>query len=288
MSFNSIHFLRTHSVLLFFLSFFVFATACEKNTVCTTENGSLVKVAFKRIARISQGDTLFMVNVVTEDNVLISWPDTTLTNTILPLNPEANTSTFYFFRKDRVDTLTLAYKTEQLLISPECGFDQRYAELSVAATSFDSTLVLKSKVDTDNSVNIDVYSCLNQNIAEIKADFFKLSAKRQKIDTAFFYNSVYDDQGKILYTNDTLSSVRLPVQAGKEQARYFFQKTVEGIPVVDTLTFRYIERMEQIARVCAPQILYDTLQLVHTSLDSIAIINRDLRSYHDLNVEIFP
>jgi hypothetical protein len=279
--------IRKNIFLVLILSFFSLIIACESETICTTNNVSVVRVSFLKIGETRRNDTLYSVSIVAENDSLL-YLDDTITQVALPINPAANTSDFYFFREDRVDTLRIGYEIEQLFISDECGFDQRYSDLNVPYTSFDSVRIRKDFLERSNEVNIEIYRCVNENTASINAAFVQTQAGEKVLDTIFYAN-VYDNLGNKIFTSAALSTFLLPVYSDTRQLQYYFERLSNGSPEVDTLTVDYVNFPEQIAPPCPVQTRYDSLKIDNTlsSFDSVTVLAKHLSIPNGRNIEIF-
>ena len=279
--------IRKHIILAFILSVFALIAACETETICTTQNISLVKVAFYKISNPRRPDTLYVVKILAENDSLL-YLDDTLSQISLPINPAANTSDFYFLRKTQTDTLRISYDIEQLFISDECGFDQRYSELEVPYTSLDSVRIVKSLTERDNIINIEIYRCVNENTSAINAAFVQFQAGQKVLDTVF-YTKVYDNLGHVIFTNDSLSTFLLPVYPDARQSQYYFEQMGDGNLKIDTLTVDYVNFPEQTAPQCPVQTRYDSLKMEETlnTFDSVTILKEHLSIPNGRNIEIF-
>ncbi|MCU0450443.1 MAG: DUF6452 family protein [Bernardetiaceae bacterium] len=84
----------------------------------------------------------------------------------LPLNPGRDTAAYVFVRRlanptrRLADTLWLSYRRQIAVITPNCGFDQQYSQLTVLRHSrvrFDSVAIASDLPQIADSVNIRVY-----------------------------------------------------------------------------------------------------------------------------------
>lgn len=285
---NTIRLIRKNIFLVLILSFFGLTIACEPETICASDNVSWARVSFLKIGETRRNDTLFSVSVVTENNIPLYPPDTNLVQVILPINPATTTTDFYFFRDTVTDTLRLGYDIEQVFISPECGFEQRYLNLNVPYTSFDSVRIRKNFLERSNDINIEIFSCVNENTANITAVFVQNDAG-EKVQDTVFYASVYDNQGNIIFTDTALTAFQLPVLPDVREVQYFFERVHNGSPATDTLTVNYARFVEQLAPQCPEQTRYDSLRIDKdfTSFDSTTVLKRHLNKIDGRNIEIF-
>lgn len=284
---NTIRLIRKNILLVLILSFFALTIACEPETICASDNVAWARVAFLKMGETRRNDTLYAVSVTAENDSLLYYLDT-LTQVILPVNPAATTTDFFFIRGTTTDTLRLGYGIEKVFISPECGFEQRYISLNVPYTSFDSVRIRKNLLESGTDINIEILSCVNENTTTITAAFVQSDAG-EKVEDTVFYASVYDDRGHVIFTDTALSAFRLPVNPDARQAQYFFERLHNGNSEKDTLTVNYAKFLEQLAPQCPEQIRYDTLRIdkTVTSFDSTTVLKRHLSTTDGRNIEIF-
>ena len=284
---NTIRLIRRNILLVLILSFFALTLACEPETICASDNVPLVRVAFLKIGDTRRNDTLYSVSVTAENDSLLYSLDT-LTQVILPINPAATTTDFYFFKDTVTDTLRLGYDIERVFISPECGFEQRYSNLHVPYTSFDSVRIRKTILEGGTDINIEILRCVNENTTTITASFVQ-NEGGEKVQDTVFYSSVYDDQGRVIFTDTALSAFRLPVNPDFREVQYYFERVHNGSPATDTLTVSYARFLEQLAPPCPEQTRYDSLRIdkTLTSFDSTTVLKRHLNTTDGRNIEIF-
>jgi hypothetical protein len=129
---------------------------------------------------------------------------------------------------------------------------------------------------------------VNENTTDITAVFVQNDAGEKVQDTIRFAR-IYDDQGRIIFTDTALSAFRLPVHPDVRQVQYFFERLHNGSPATDTLTVKYARFVEQLAPQCPEQTRYDTLRIddTLTSFDSTTVLKRHLNKLDGRNIEIF-
>ena len=284
---NTIRLIRKNIFLVLILSFFGLTIACEPETICTTDNISSVRVAFLKIGETRRNDTLFSVSVVAENSISFDVPDA-FSQLFLPINPAASTTDFLFISDTLTDTLQIGYDIERVLISPECGFEQRYSNLHVPYTSFDSVRIRKTILESGTDINIEILRCVNENTATITAAFVQNDVG-EKVQDTVFYTSVHDNQGRVIFTDTALSAFRLPVHPDVRELQYYFERVHNGSPATDTLTVKYARFVEQLAPQCPEQTRYDSLRIDKTlsSFDSATVLKRHLNKIDGRNIEIF-
>ena len=84
---------------------------------------NLVQLAFRRPADGGEGtvaDEVEVMGIRADYTAELFYPDQTVSIVALPLNPEANTTTFFIDYPDRTETLILNYTRSQVSIFPQC------------------------------------------------------------------------------------------------------------------------------------------------------------------------
>jgi hypothetical protein len=144
------------------LGLVIATTGCDDCSF-TSRNHTKIAVKFYRRGSRQPLDVQF-VSITTGVNKSIDGKPNSVINVskttplLLPLHPVNETSTFYFrLNSTEVDSVTFDYRREFAIVSPRCGYDQRIATLQVKSTTFDSTAVLKSDLEIDDSLNVRLY-----------------------------------------------------------------------------------------------------------------------------------
>ena len=84
---------------------------------------NLAQLAFRRPADGGEGtvaDEVEVTGIRADYTSELFYPDQTVSVVTLPLNPEANTTTFFIDYLDRTETLTLNYTRSEVSIFPQC------------------------------------------------------------------------------------------------------------------------------------------------------------------------
>jgi hypothetical protein len=74
-----------------------------------------------------------------------------------------------------------------------------------------------------------------------------------------------------------------PVNPGAEFTTYYF----EGPGVLDSLTLGYTVQYAVISELCGVEVLYQDLQVLHHTFDSVAVISPRFNRLTELNLEIY-
>ena len=102
-------------------------------------------------------DTQYLfVNGEGIDSMLIAQADSSSYS--LPLNPTTTQSRFIFNAEDgNLDTLELSYLVETVIEGPDCGVYNEFENIIVQYSTFDSVIVVKSKVEDGDELHLEVY-----------------------------------------------------------------------------------------------------------------------------------
>jgi hypothetical protein len=92
------------------------------------------------------------------DAQVIFYGDTSLSKYYLPVNTEANQTTFLFYNfDDTIDTLEVGYDKRERLISEDCGFELQYRNIEVLFTTFENAISLENELSRLNEENIKIF-----------------------------------------------------------------------------------------------------------------------------------
>jgi len=261
--------------VLIALIFFGFS-ACEEETNCSTSSTNVATLEFTKL--ISNEGSNSGRDIA--DNILVFRDESNVrlggdnTNSIgLPLDPASNSTTLYVERKTEnstaVDTIVLNYRREQTLISPECGPDQRFMDISVdtALTTFDSVLVRNAEVSRfAETVNLRVFTCRYEMTNVLRLQFDYPEVEDEPNDT-LFVRRIYSNIGKEDLLQDTSIVqgediiVEVPVTLSDERVQVFLE-TEGATPETYDVRAYYRRDTFQVAK-CLPQDRYriDSLRL---------------------------
>jgi hypothetical protein len=137
-------------------------TACDDCSF-TSRNHTKVAVKFYRRGSRQPLDVQFATVTTGIGKSIDGNPNSTITVSrttplFLPLHPVNETSTFYFKLNSTLqDSITFSYQREFSVVSPRCGYDQKVAALQVKSTDFDSTVIFKSDLEIDDTLNVRIY-----------------------------------------------------------------------------------------------------------------------------------
>jgi len=151
---------------IFFLLFtlgLIVGASCEQDGDCASIFISDVKVRFF----FDTGD--LMTRKLRFDSVYALGNDSIFYKEInrslyeLPVNPFADTTAFIFAGGDpqdstRIDTVTISYNKIENIVSPLCGVEQRFFDLLVTFTTFDSLVLVKDSLLLINEENIQIFN----------------------------------------------------------------------------------------------------------------------------------
>ena len=295
---NTLSVIKNH-LLLFFILLLGLA-ACENEESCVTSNSNLVQFNFYKIddtTALNQDDVLLR-GVFTNDGQLVP-PNENNVLEGLPLNPTGNVSTFTFILADgSQEAVTFYYDREQQLISPECGPDQRYFNLSldtINKATFDSVRLVNTEVGVLRGVNLEIFTCQNNLYTDsIFINFLKfrlVDSTRSIIADTLLDRFITDAQGQLLFSPDSVTRVGIPVVPGQPEMTLFINQldtTTGQVTATQTLVLTYAqeEKRSGDAQQCAVQTRYYDLDTVRTSVDSLRFVQRELTLDNPVNLEI--
>ena len=272
MEHNAFLYKKSRWGVLIALIFFGFS-ACEEESDCTTDATNVASVEFTKL--ISNEGSNSEEDVL--DNVSTAKGGSEAFFAIdpfgFPLDPTSNSTTFYVRREREstltVDTIVLNYRREQTLISPECGPDQQFMDISVdtTLTTFDSVLVRNPEVSRfGETVNLRIFTCRYEmtNILQLQFDYPEVEGEPN--DT-LFVRRIYSNIGKEDLLQDT-SIVRgediiigVPITLSDQQVQVFLE-TEGATPETYDVRAYYRRDTFQVSK-CLPQDRYriDSLRL---------------------------
>ncbi|MCZ6901201.1 MAG: DUF6452 family protein [Bacteroidetes bacterium] len=153
---------------IFFLLFtlgLIIGASCEKDGDCSSIFIPEVKVRFffdtgdiKR--RMLVFDSVYALG---NDSIFFDQENNPMALYEVPINPFADTTTFIFAGGDpedstRIDTITVSYNNLENIVSPLCGVEQRFFDLLVTFTTFDSLVLVKDSLLLINEENIQIFN----------------------------------------------------------------------------------------------------------------------------------
>ena len=94
----------------------------------------------------------------------------------------------------------------------------------------------------------------------------------------------------IFFEQDTTFSIVLPLNAASSQVDYFF-KTMDlydqPLEVTDTLQINYIREQQLVSEECGPVQLYNSLEIMGDTFDSLALISNEIDPAVNVNIEVY-
>ena len=93
---------------------------------------------------------------------IFQQPDTVdllLSSFRLRLNPEGDTTDFYFYYDEQVDTIRFSHEKINRVDSPECGIDMEFIGLDTVLQTFDSLIIVNDTLRRrqDETSNIKLF-----------------------------------------------------------------------------------------------------------------------------------
>lgn len=304
MTHNTVSLIKNHFPLISLLFFLGLAAACDDQASCVSNNTNYVQVNFYKIDTTgdeSVTDTYENLSLYAADgSLLIADTGTSLAGFRVPLNPSAD-QTFIVLRQDSVfDTLYFAYSREQLVISPECGVEQRFYNLSVPQETLDSVRVFETDISSINTPQVGIYTCRYSLDDALRLSFYQfdpndsippLTSDRDTLNIL----SVTNDRGDVLFQNmDSVRNLVIPVYPDANQIGLTITYTElddsTQTPQAGSLvlSYRKTENLLIENTSCLPQTRYDQLKLVRKeAIDSVIFQNTTLDQNNAENVRIY-
>ena len=148
------------TILLILVSV-LFGTSCAEDPECTQE----VPYDFFTVVFYDKNDyeakNVKFDFILNSDSTLVyekQDSSETLSAIRFQLNPNADTSEYYFFTGVKADTLQVIYSRELEWLSTECGPNFFYDGLDGVSETFDSINVVQTIIDASVDENIRLYN----------------------------------------------------------------------------------------------------------------------------------
>ena len=295
--------LRTfRHVLLWLPLISLMLSAClDENVSCVTTAYDTVRVSFFKLDQEQpRTDTLYFESIIASNGFFLDVQDTALSRISLPLNPSGDEVTFFVnWREDssatlQTDTLVLAYDREQRLISPECGVEQRFVNLTSMGNAFDSLDITEEEV-TLFSNPVRIYTCQYEftNVARVRflrPDTVSTEPLQiNRVPTELLVNRITDDRGNFILTEpDTLGRFNLPFNTNERSSTFFFEIVNANEEVVNRqLQVTYLVDTLQIFD-CLPQTSISNLDVDAEDFNftDVDVADEVLNINNNLNLEI--
>lgn len=129
--------------------------SCLNEPDCIITSTNLVKINFKvnsKTARVVNF-TKITVSGLEKD----FYVEAQLSSVQLPVEPEANESTFTFYFENRIETIHLTYTRQAEVISANCGAYTNYAGLAIPESTFELFNITNKELLIDATSNIEVF-----------------------------------------------------------------------------------------------------------------------------------
>lgn len=130
-------------------------SSCLSEPDCIVTASNEVKIAFKKLP----SDTSMIIIL---DSILVSGTDSvfnvkdTTSSVVLPVDPRAATTTFRFFYNSTENALTLAYKNQTQMISPDCGAFTHFINLEIKVSTFADATVSTPDLSISSATNVKI------------------------------------------------------------------------------------------------------------------------------------
>jgi hypothetical protein len=130
-------------------------TGCLNEPDCIITSTNLVKINFKKDSKTTRPIVVTKINVsgVTKD----FYTGETVSSVQLPVNPDADESTFTFVFEGRTETLQLSYTKTTKVISLDCGAFTNYGDLAISESTFELYKITNNQLLINATTNLDIF-----------------------------------------------------------------------------------------------------------------------------------
>ena len=143
------------------MRFFIFGlillvlSACLSEPNCLVTTSNEVKIAFKQANTNTPKKVIF--EAITSSGTDVVYKTDSITQITLYVDPRATQTTFKFYdQAAHLDSLTLSYKIQNIVISPACGAFPFYSNLKVVAYTFSDTVLVTNSLLSNVTSNLNV------------------------------------------------------------------------------------------------------------------------------------
>ena len=143
-------------ILLFLLAL---ASGCVDDELCVGDGTNIIKVKIYdyQAPSTALAVTFDGIEASGDPEKFPSYADSTLSAINLTIDPNSDQTTFIFRTATRTDTLNTQYSVLPRLISPACGLEFLFGNLIINDHSFDSLVVVESRIENEIETNIQIY-----------------------------------------------------------------------------------------------------------------------------------
>ena len=130
---------------------------------------------------------------------------------------------------------------------------------------------------------IDESECNYETLREIKVKF--IQSENLLADTLQIDSIISSNTDSVMYKQDTLSSVVLPLNPGAQETRFYFDLTndSENFEIV----FGYAAIPRVISEDCGVELEINALKIVSHEVDSVIITNFNFNKEVETNVKVY-
>ncbi len=250
--------------LTWFAFFLILTVSCLDEPDCFQLHNDIIGITF-RVIGTGQGDS-----VVLKEPGSGKWVK--LISLEGKLNYFETEGSLSFDEVDRTRALSFAYDVKNQYISEECGSSFELSNLRILNHEFDSVRVVNSSPTKAGGPNIDIYRCPETDTLAI--EFYQLSGTTNGVTISnpqarlrsHKFNSIKDINGKTLYSDTFLTTVKLPVDLTKNSAAYTFETELSTY----TLNVTYNLTTEERYRPCGVQTFVNNLTYREHTFDSVS------------------
>jgi hypothetical protein len=243
-----------------------------------------VKMGFRQL--YLDADTIGKPLNITFDGVSADYagpvyPAATLSSISLPLNPDANSTTFTFDLTEGPKSIGFDYTKTQRGLFEACGVQDFFSKLSVTSVDYPIMKVLKDSIQDPPITNVIFQKCAVTNM--LKIVFKKSTAANANNDTVSIKKITADYTSAIFYENKNVTTVELPLDIDSDETVF----TMEFENGVKTLGLRYSRAKKIYQEVCGELTEIKGLEITESGfLSPIKVQNVDVKFPIVTNLEI--
>jgi hypothetical protein len=224
---------------------------------------NLVEVSFRQLQMENSVVLARKIVNVVDYSGIPAYVDTTLQAIYLPLNPEAESSTFTLTMADQElpSDISMAYKRLPRTFFDICGEQQTFGRLDItSAAGIDSIHVVNDSIHDPPVTNITIYKCPQTNMMRL---YFRQPGAPVRADTIYIKKITDDYSANVYYDNPdpalgyTFVTIPLnPAASGTGTTEFTFELH-DG--TIKTLGVAYNAVQTELFNACGTQAIFSGL-----------------------------
>ena len=139
--------------------FLLICSSCVDDEICVASKSNVVKIDFYDANEPTTPLAVTFLDILPSGfpEAFPDYTDSTLTSIDLTVDPNESTTVFIMETLERKDTLTLSYDIVPYLLSPTCGPQLSFLDLTVPNDTFDSLTLVNTQFLEGAETNINIY-----------------------------------------------------------------------------------------------------------------------------------